>query len=256
MSHISEVGQPFHLSTENVISGQLEDFANITKDFFDNLLKVYNQQSRPLNVDGINKISNDLADKGTELKKSLDTALEQMNVHKEIEKTKEEINRVEKNILQAHTQLKEAEKILSVAIFQAKRKLEAGKQATSASVSCEDLIKFAFRISSGNSVEAPQDWKPGDPRRPYPLDIEMRCGALGQISSKNSDEDFEADRKVEEKSTGLWQGSSLDTNVNMATNMAASSIIGSTKNGGVDANNDDVEFMSTSSDSSSSGEST
>ena len=44
--------------------------------------------------------------------------------------------------------------------------------------------------------------------------------------------------------------------VNMATNMAASSIIGSTKNGGVDANNDEVEFMSTSSDSSSSGEST
>ena len=42
----------------------------------------------------------------------------------------------------------------------------------------------------------------------------------------------------------------------MATNMAASSIIGSTKNGGVDANNDEVEFMSTSSDSSSSGEST
>ena len=39
----------------------------------------------------------------------------------------------------------------------------------------------------------------GDPRRPYPLDIEMRCGALGQISSKNSDEDFEADRKVEGK---------------------------------------------------------
>ena len=31
MSQISEVGQPFYLSTENVISGQLEDFANITK---------------------------------------------------------------------------------------------------------------------------------------------------------------------------------------------------------------------------------
>lgn len=42
----------------------------------------------------------------------------------------------------------------------------------------------------------------------------------------------------------------------MATNIAASSIMGSNKNGGVDTNNDDVEFMSTSSDSSSSGEST
>lgn len=24
----------------------------------------------------------------------------------------------------------------------------------------------------------------GDPRRPYPLDIEMRCGALGEMSQK------------------------------------------------------------------------
>ena len=38
----------------------------------------------------------------------------------------------------------------------------------------------------------------GDPRRPYPLDIEMRCGALGQISSKNSEEDIEVDRKIVE----------------------------------------------------------
>lgn len=26
----------------------------------------------------------------------------------------------------------------------------------------------------------------GDPRRPYPLDIEMRCGALGQLSQKGA----------------------------------------------------------------------
>ena len=29
-------------------------------------------------------------------------------------------------------------------------------------MSCEDLIRFAFRISSGNSVEAPLDWLPGE----------------------------------------------------------------------------------------------
>ena len=30
-----------------------------------------------------------------------------------------------------------------------------------AAVSSEDLIKFAFRISSSNAVEAPPDWQPG-----------------------------------------------------------------------------------------------
>jgi len=73
---------------------------------------------------------------------------------------------------------------LATAIFQAQKKLQVTEQAEKASVSCEELIKFAFRISSGNSVEAPPDWLPGDPRRPYPLDIEMRCGALGQLSQK------------------------------------------------------------------------
>jgi len=258
MVDISEIGITYHLSTENIISGQLDDFANLTKEFFDNLTKVYSQRGRPpTNTEALNKIGEDLAYKGNDLKKSLQTAIEQINVYKDIDKVKEEITKVEKEILQTHSQLKEAEKILAVAVFQAKKKLEAGKQAKSASVSCEDLIKFAFRISSGNSVEAPQDWKPGDPRRPYPLDIEMRSGALGQLSLKNGDAMTVDENNTEDNKTGgLWQGtSSTDDNVHLAT-MPSSLLSNVNKTSSQQANNEEVEFMSTSSDSSSSGDST
>jgi len=48
----------------------------------------------------------------------------------------------------------------------------------------------------------------GDPRRPYPLDIEMRCGALGQLSQKRAgDADITDEKSSDKKSdkgiTGL-----------------------------------------------------
>lgn len=42
----------------------------------------------------------------------------------------------------------------------------------------DDLI---HRISASNAVSAPLTWQPGDPRRPYPTDLEMRLGMLGRL---------------------------------------------------------------------------
>ena len=66
-------------------------------------------------------------------------------------------------------------------------------------VSPEDLIKYAHRISQSCSVVSPVGWQisechrrveladhlliAGDPRRPFPQDIEMRRGFLGQLTS-------------------------------------------------------------------------
>ena len=47
-------------------------------------------------------------------------------------------------------------------------------------VSSEELIKYSHRISASNAVCAPLTWQQGDPRRPYPTDIEMRLGFLGR----------------------------------------------------------------------------
>lgn len=257
MAEYSEIGTPYYLSTEKVICGHLEDFANITKDYFDNVAKLYNQRGRPVNnQEALKEIGKNLTSKAEQLKESINTALHQLEVHKEINKVKEEIQKVEKEIHQAHSQLKEAESILATAVFQAKKKLEAGKQAKSASVSCEELIKFAFRISSGNSVEAPPDWKPGDPRRPYPLDIEMRCGALGQLSQKNPPNTGKSDGTNDSLTrTVAWQGQASDDSSQLAS-LPVSAMMSNSNNVTNADNNEEVEFMSTSSDSSSSGDST
>ena len=44
----------------------------------------------------------------------------------------------------------------------------------------EDLIKYSHKISASNAVCAPLNWLQGDPRRPYPTDIEMRGGFLAR----------------------------------------------------------------------------
>ena len=74
----------------------------------------------------------------------------------------------------------EAETLLSTAIFQAKQKLDSIDRAKENPVASEELIKYAHRISASNAVCAPLTWQQGDPRRPYPTDIEMRLGFLGR----------------------------------------------------------------------------
>ena len=76
------------------------------------------------------------------------------------------------------TQLKEAESLLSSTIYQAKQKLE--NISRTAPVASEDLIKYSHKISASNAVCAPLNWLQGDPRRPYPTDIEMRGGFLAR----------------------------------------------------------------------------
>ncbi|KAG7502477.1 mediator of RNA polymerase II transcription subunit 4 [Solea senegalensis] len=80
-------------------------------------------------------------------------------------------------------QLKEAEHILATAVYQAKEKLKSIDKARKGSVSSEEIIKYAHRISASNAVCAPLNWLPGDPRRPYPTDLEMRSGILGHMAN-------------------------------------------------------------------------
>lgn len=45
----------------------------------------------------------------------------------------------------------------------------------------EELIKYAHRISCTYGALAPDNWTPGDPRRPYPNKEEIRRGYLGHL---------------------------------------------------------------------------
>ena len=104
---------------------------------------------------------------------------EQGELDKKMKLLQDEVQKQDNDIKQLQKQLKEAETVLSTAIYQARQKLDSIQKSKEKPVSSEELIKYAHRISASNAVSAPLNWQQGDPRRPYPTDMEMRLGLLG-----------------------------------------------------------------------------
>ena len=106
--------------------------------------------------------------KDNELKQLLKLAAEQEKVEERIQLLKSQVCKFDQEINQLQKQLKEAEQILSTAIFQAKQKLSSISKAKEHPIQSEELIKYAYRISSSHAISAPLTWQQGDLRRPYP----------------------------------------------------------------------------------------
>jgi mediator of RNA polymerase II transcription subunit 4 len=121
-----------------------------------------------------------LVAKDNELKQLLKLSEEQTKIDKKINLLKIQVGKYDQEINQLQKQLKEAEQILSTAIFQAKQKLASIAKANEKPINSEELIKYSYRISASHAVSAPITWQHGDLRRPYPTDIEMRLGFLGK----------------------------------------------------------------------------
>ncbi|XP_058470445.1 mediator of RNA polymerase II transcription subunit 4 isoform X1 [Solea solea] len=124
-----------------------------------------------------------LVQRDREFQQLMDVAQQQGKVHQEMQQLEKEVEKRDSDIQQLQKQLKEAEHILATAVYQAKEKLKSIDKARKGSVSSEEIIKYAHRISASNAVCAPLNWLPGDPRRPYPTDLEMRSGILGHMAN-------------------------------------------------------------------------
>nr|XP_045595799.1 mediator of RNA polymerase II transcription subunit 4-like [Procambarus clarkii] len=85
-----------------------------------------------------------------------------------METVEAEVDKHDQMILQLEKQLHDAHHTLSVALYQARQKLQSIARANKRPVNSEELIKYAHRISSSYSVSAPDTWQQGDQRRPYP----------------------------------------------------------------------------------------
>lgn len=120
-----------------------------------------------------------LIQKDASLKETMKLAGEQGELDKKMKLLQDEVQKQDNDIKQLQKQLKEAETVLSTAIYQARQKLDSIQKSKEKPVSSEELIKYAHRISASNAVSAPLNWQQGDPRRPYPTDMEMRLGLLG-----------------------------------------------------------------------------
>jgi mediator of RNA polymerase II transcription subunit 4 len=104
-----------------------------------------------------------LVAKNNELNETLKLAAEQAQIDKKMDILKAEVERQDNDINHLQKQLKEAEQILSTAIYQANQKLQSISRANKRPVSSEELIKFAHRISASNAICAPLTWQQGDP---------------------------------------------------------------------------------------------
>ncbi|XP_025837195.1 mediator of RNA polymerase II transcription subunit 4 [Agrilus planipennis] len=167
------------ISTKEKLLYILDDMELIAKELIENAIA-----PKHLKLSGPEyaQLTELLVAKDEELKQTLKLAQKQADIEEKMDVLRLEVERRDKDINQLQTKLKEAEQILSTAIYQANQKLQSIHRANKRPVSSEELIKFAHRISASNAVCAPLTWQQGDPRRPYPTDIEMRLGFLGRLS--------------------------------------------------------------------------
>eukprot|EP00090_Calanus_glacialis_P014365 TRINITY_DN23142_c0_g1_i1.p1 TRINITY_DN23142_c0_g1~~TRINITY_DN23142_c0_g1_i1.p1 ORF type:complete len:259 (-),score=112.10 TRINITY_DN23142_c0_g1_i1:54-830(-) len=161
--------------TKEVILSLIEDIELIAREMLEN--GVAPKQKR-MSAQEHKAITDLLVSKDKDLKAALKLASEQGEVEGDIDHVRAEVETQDQHIKALQGQLKEAETLLASTIYQAKQKLENITRATP--VLSEDLIKYSHKISASNAVCAPLNWQQGDPRRPYPTDIEMRGGFLSR----------------------------------------------------------------------------
>ncbi|XP_064615269.1 mediator of RNA polymerase II transcription subunit 4-like [Liolophura sinensis] len=259
------------VSTRHKLLSLIDDVEIATKELLE-VMSAPKGQQRSDQPDTV-MLMDLLIHKDKEIKETLKLAEEQGNIQKTIDELKAEVDKRDHDIKNLQKNLKEAETILGTAVYQAKQKLNAINQANKRTISSEDLIKFAHRISADNSVAAPSTWSLGDPRRPYPTDFEMRSGFLGKIndlpiSSVHTQISYsdalgptrppqvEQIPTSQNTSSVSWQPpmevthslTSSSTNTHHHQNTHESSLKGHNKE------NEDVEYMSSESSSSSSSD--
>lgn len=100
-----------------------------------------------------------------------------------------EVNRITGSIAdkdgqlkQIETALRKCEEKLVESLDRAKSKLESIRNAEKAELYDTDLLAYAHQLSVAFGTDAPQDWRPGDDRRPFPNVREMGSGALAALN--------------------------------------------------------------------------
>ncbi|KAL5273208.1 MED4 family protein [Megaselia abdita] len=166
-----------HKSTREKLLAVVDDYEIVSKELIENALAPKHQKISSAEHTALVEL---LVSKDEELKKLLALAAEQETVEETINELRVNVDIQDSEIQKLQRQLKEAEQILATAIFQARQKLASIAKANQRPVNSEELIKYAHRISAADAVCAPLNWMPGDIRRPYPTDIEMRMGLLGK----------------------------------------------------------------------------
>jgi len=119
----------------------------------------------------------------------LDTARQQVNLERKLQLTREKINIRDKQLQVFLRRLKKSEQLLADTLHHAKEKLKTIRVAEAANVSTDELIRYSYIISQAGAIAAPQGWQGGDNRRPFPTELEMRCGILARFTENQTPKD-------------------------------------------------------------------
>ncbi|KAB7505165.1 Mediator of RNA polymerase II transcription subunit 4 [Armadillidium nasatum] len=234
------------ISTKEKLLSLLDDVELITRELLENSVAPKPQR---LSSNEQTQLVQLLLTKDEELKETMKVAGEQAVVAGIMESVQAEVDKHEMMIVQLEKQLYEAAHTLSVALYQARQKLDSISRANKRPVNSEELIKYAHRISSTYSVAAPTNWQQGDPRRPYPTDHEMRAGFLGQNSQFLHSQSHLSDSLSRGHHSGIGGTFSWQPSGDLAVHVGSHSSVVEKKE------QEDVEVMSTDSSSSSSSDS-
>jgi len=173
-------GRSDGVPTKEKLLSLVDDIELISKELIENSVLPKPKKMSGSDHDALTKL---LVEKDKQLKHTMALASKQGQVERNIQDLTVQVKKHDEAIKDLQKKFKEAETTLATAIFQANQKLESIGRAKDSPVSSEDLIKYAHRISASNAVCAPLNWQQGDPRRPYPTDMEMRNGFLGQMGA-------------------------------------------------------------------------
>ncbi|CAD6991447.1 mediator of RNA polymerase II transcription subunit 4 [Ceratitis capitata] len=250
----------FHLSTKERLLLLLDDIELIAKELIENTVAPKHQKISTADHTALVDL---LVSKDEEFRKMLELADEQAKIEQKMDELRAKVEVHDREIQKLQKSLKEAELILSTAIFQARQKLASIYQSKKRPVSSEELIKYAHRISAANAVSAPLTWCIGDVRRPYPTDIEMRNGFLGKNDLNINGGGVAHQNNVPESQRSMAEVPNTFQNQFNWNNLGELHMsMGSTGNtvaletrAHKEASQDDVEVMSTDSSSSSSSDS-
>lgn len=169
------------ITTKSKLQTSLNGFSALTRQ----LMETVSGDGRPSaeQTQVVRGVVDKLIERDKEIQQLTETALEMKSRQIEVNKVSEELKKRTQEIRELQLRLQEAEKILEQAVFHGHQKMESVERAKNGAISPETLIRYAHRISQASSTISPVGWQPNDPRRPFPQDIEMRSGFLGQLTS-------------------------------------------------------------------------
>ncbi|XP_075996701.1 mediator of RNA polymerase II transcription subunit 4 [Genypterus blacodes] len=243
-------------STKRLLLCALDDLEVLSRELIEMLALSRNQKLPPAGED--TQILELLVQRDLDFQELMQVGRQQGAVHQEMQLLEKEAEKRDSDVHLLQKQLKEAEHLLATAVYQAKEKLRTIDRARKGSISSEEIIKYAHRISASNAVCAPLNWLPGDPRRPYPTDLEMRSGVLGHMANLPTNGvnghlpgDALAAGRLPDVLTPHYPWQSSDVSMGMLPPHHGNDF-GLEPPGHNKENEDDVEAMSTDSSSSSS----